>query len=319
VTWYVLGAKEVWCAVRRFSTSSGRMLTISTRPLSGSRIRAFGGATGTALAVVVVAAPLVIQAPRNYLYAWGASSSQFERARFDAILSRLGAPADVVETDYRSAVALFTGHATDWSAFIYNQGTTCDSGAVPFQLRADRADYLVVGDFNKPGVLDSPCLLSQATTNIWAVELLHTATDDATVFELVALPSGQPGLTNVLVGVQPSTSLAGSVSTIQWDLPKPTAVSQISLGQATAGSKTKRVSVDVEEPGGRWDVVEQAQSGVGDGAGNVPFLLDRYTGGPIVSVRVVVTGTDPSVPDTISDLAVIGPYPTGGSSTTSPG
>ena len=318
VTWYVLGAAEVWAGARRLYATKVPALALSAGRLRGPQIRVVGTAMSASLVIAFVAVPLVAQAPRDYLYAWDASSSHFGGARYDAILSALGQPSDVVETDYQSAIALFTGHVTNWSAFISNQGSTCNSAAVPLQLRGDRADYLVVGDFNKPGVLDSPCLLSQATTNTWAVELLHTATDNATVFELVALPSGHPGLTNVLVGIQPTTDVNGPVTTISWNLPKPAAVSQISLGEALAGSTaTKHVSVEVEEPGGRWDVVAQAQSGVGDGTANVPFLLDHYTGGPIVSVRVAVTGTDSTVPDTISDLAVIGPFSNSGSSTTS--
>ena len=317
VTWYVLGAAEVWAGARRLAARMRPAVALSGRPLRGSSVRVVGAALGAALVVVVVAVPLVVQVPRNYLYAWGATSSHFGGTRYDAILSRLGRPSDVVETDYRSSVALFTGHTTDWSAFIFNQGSVCDAFTVPLELLSDRADYLVLGDFNKPGVLDSPCLLTEATTNVWAVELLHTAADNATVFELVALPSGQPDLVNVLVGIQPTTDVTGAAMTISWDLPAPAAVSQISLGQATAGSKTKHVSVEVEHPGGEWDVVAQARSGVGDGAGNVPFLLDHYTGGPIVSVRVVVTGSDPTVPDTISDLAVIGPHAGPGGSTTS--
>lgn len=308
VAWYVLGAAEVWAWTGRLAVRARPAVAHSTRLLKGPAVTVFRPTLGAGLVIVFVAAPLVVQVPRNYLFAWGATSSHFGGTRYDAILARLGSPSDVVETDYQSSVALFTGHTTDWSAFISNQGTVCDAAAIPLELLSDKADYLVLGDFNKPGVLDSPCLLTQATTNIWAVELLHTAADNATVFELVALPSGHPDLTNVLVGIQPNTDVSGAVTTISWDLPAPAAVDQISLGQAAAGSKTQQVSVEVEEPNGRWDVVAQAHSGVGDGAGNVPFLLDHYTGGPIVSVRVVVTGADPAVPDTISDLAVIGPY-----------
>ena len=314
VAWYVIGATEAWAAVRRLSARRRLAGSLSARAGTGWPLRVGGVALGAA----IVAVPLVVQMPRNYLYPWNVDSSRFGGSRYDSILSRLGRPSDVVETDYRSSIALFTGHATNWTGFIYNQGDTCDSSNIPLELLSDKADYLVVGDFNKPGLLDSPCLLSQASSNSWAVELLHTATDDATVFELVGLPSGQSGLTNVLAGVQPSTSVTGSVSTVSWELPKPAAVSQISLGQATAGDRsTKQVQIGVEEVGGRWDVVAEAQSGVGDGTGNVPFLLDRYTGGPVVAVRVVVTGTDAAVPATISDLGVIGPFSRTGASTTS--
>ena len=305
VTWYVLGAAQVWAGASRLARSHHAESAVQL--------------AGVALGALLVAGPLVAQMPRNYLYPWGASSSRFGGARYDTILSRLGGPPDVVETDYRSAFGLFTGHATNWSAFIYNQGATCEPLPIALELIADRADYLVVGNFNKPGVIDSPCLQMQAATSGW-VELVHTATDDATVYELVGPVSGHPGLVNVLSGaIPPVASTQGTYSLLTWSLPRPTRISQVSLGQAVAGSgPTRGVQIDVEDPGGQWSPVAQVASGVGDGAGSAPFLLDRYTGGPVIGVRVGVYGTaNGGQSAAVTDLAVIGPAPSPGASTTS--
>ncbi len=70
------------------------------------------------LAALLIVAPLGAQFGRDYLFADGQSSSKPDGSRYMALLAALGRPGDVVETDYRSTVALFTGHRTANTAFV---------------------------------------------------------------------------------------------------------------------------------------------------------------------------------------------------------
>ena len=78
-------------------------------------------------------------------------------------------------------------------------------------LRDDNAKFLVVGDFNAPDFMDSPCLLQLATRPSTAraldiVRLLSTSHDQTSVFELLGPGTPQPGLVDWTAGVTPVVS-----------------------------------------------------------------------------------------------------------------
>lgn len=297
VGWYVIGAARAWTVVRS---------VVRNRP----RARAGFATFGSALVAVFVLVPLVAQVPRDYLFPWGQSSSQFAGSRYVQILRHLGTPSDVVETDYQSSTALFTGHRTNWTAFLWNQPPVCYLPAALAQLASDHARYLLLGDINKPGVIDNACLATFAQTGDWAVPLLNTRRDDASVYQLVGPATGNPGLVDVLSGATASASDPGPVVTLTWTLAAPAQVSQVSLGQATySGAPTSSVSVEVESPDGSWTVVERAGGAVGDGGSAAPYLLRSYNR-PIAAVafRVIVVGGGPGDGSAwVTDLAAVGP------------
>jgi hypothetical protein len=285
--WYVLGVVSAW----RFFRRRARRAAEGGRPVAAAGLAALGRPVVAAgLAAAVVAVPLAVQMPRDYLFALGQASSRPGGSRYAEILSRVGEPAQVVETDYRSAVQLFTGHATQWTAFVDTTGS-CDPSTVERDLAADRAAFLLVGDLNKPDLLDSTCLLQQAESQPWAVELLHTSRDDATVFELVGAGTGNPSLSADLA-VQ---SAPGGT----WLLPAGSEISQVSLGSASAP-----VRIDLLEPGG-WVPVAGSKTAVGGGPGSTPFLLAAFSHPLRASaVRVTFSGSGTG---SFRDLAVLGP------------
>ena len=304
VGWYVTGA--VWAA-----RWAGRWAA-HHRPRPDRRVVA---GLATFAVAAVVAGPLIAQAPRDYLYGWGQSSSRPMGSRYVAILSRLGAPSDVVETDYQSTIALLTGHATNWSAFLATSTGLCWLPGVQADLASDRAGYLVLGDVNKPGLVDSSCLAGLMPTYTGAVPLLHTARDSATVYELVGPGTGHPQLTDVLASATPALlTSGGTTATARWLLPRPEPVSQVSIGQAAAlVGPTTDVRVQVERPDGRWVTLASATSAVGDGAAaRAPFLL-ATPARPLLAValRVIVTGPGAAAGAQVTDAAMIGPGPAG--------
>ena len=294
VAWYVIGAAWLWAFLRRRIGA----------PRAVRRLRT----ASIVLALVFVAAPLAAQIPRDYLYGWGQNGSHFGGSRYAAVLRALGRPSDVVETDYRSSVALFTGHATNWSAFT---GTLsiCYGPAVLSAINADHAGFLLLGDVNKPNQIDSPCLQSQVRLADWAVRILHTARDNASVYELIGPYTGHPGLVDVLKSAgSGGYSTAGTTTTVSWHLPRPEPVSQLSVGEAAADQgRTTSVRLEIEHPDGTWSVMAQARSGVGDGRGRAPFLLAKPSPAQMaVGVRVVVDAAGPG-PSTVRDVVALGP------------
>jgi hypothetical protein len=255
------------------------------------------------LVLAVVVGPLVAQMPRDYLFEWNQGSSQFEGSRYMALLSRLGTPAQVVETDYTSTTALFTGHRTKNTAFL-DAVNQCDLSVTTADIAADNASYLLLGNVNKPHFMDSPCLLGQAETSPWAVPLLHTERDNAFVFELIGPGTGRPDLTDLNAGTQPRNR--GPV--IEYDWGAPRTVQQVSVGEAAlTGSPTSSVEVDLRAPDGRWLSVARANSAVGDGPGRAPYLLATFANGSeATAMRVVVTGTQPGATASVSDVAALG-------------
>jgi hypothetical protein len=293
--WYVLGAVESWKWV------CGRL---SARSLHRPALLTVGAVVAV---VAVVAAPLVAQTPRDYLFAWGQDSSRFQGSRYASILSHLGPSTDVVETDYASSTALFTGHHTASTAFIDTVSQCYVPGALA-AIAGDDAGYLLVGDVNKPGLSDSPCLASAAAAGGWAVELLRTTRDDATVFELVGPGTGHPGLRNLTGMATMNLRISGRTATIQWRWGRTQPVTQVSLGAASAGDRTTAVDLQLQMGDGTWRTIESSSRPVGDGAGAAPYLLAQLpVPVPATGVRVVLTApAGASLVPTTSDVVAVG-------------
>jgi hypothetical protein len=305
--WFVVGA----AAVGRWA------LALRGRQLSRAAVSA-----GLAGAVLFVGVPTAAGFTRNYQWAVGQKSSEFARSPAISLLKALGPSGTVVETDYRGTVAYFTGHRTAWTAFTTttpygpfgpeNNGN-CRLAVVETALRDDDARFLMVGDVNAPGLMDSPCLLGLASSPgtakaLGAVRLLSTSHDQTSVFELLGPGSSQPQLTDWTEGVTPlsSPSAPGAVrarvvplarngqgdvggtgfvgradqgrAELTWYWPRPVPLSQLSLGSVTSTTAISSVTVLIETPARAWKVVAGAPGPVGD-AGAVPYLLAKLPPG----------------------------------------
>jgi hypothetical protein len=288
--WYAVGAAAAWRAV------AARVR--SRRP---NRLPLTRGAGALAVAAIVVV-PLALQMPRDYLFNTKQSGSHFEGSRYAEVLARIGPASVPVETDYLFSTALFTGHRTAASAFDVTV-IGCYVPGIVGAIKADNAGFLLVGDVNKPGVMDSPCLLQLGNSQPWSVRLLHTARDDASVFELIGPGTGHPDLTDMVrSSVFAREQSPGSV-VYQWTWASPAALRQVSTGEAGftgPGSRTSGVTLQVRGASGRWTTVTGARSAVGDGKGNAPFLVASLAGVSATGVRVVVDGQGSSV--SVSDV-----------------
>jgi hypothetical protein len=146
--------------------------------------------------------------------------------------------------------------------------------------------------------MDSPCLLGLAESQPWAVRLLHTSRDDASVFELIGPGTAHPDLTDRLRTADLRRFSSMAAVTYQWTWTTPTDLRQVSVGEAGftgPGSTTTSVAVQIEVAPGRWTTVVSAPSAVGDGAGYAPFLLAaRPVAAGVTGVRVVVGGHGPT-------------------------
>ncbi len=304
LAWYALGGWVVGAALLRWwrqkNWARGRLV----RP---------GLAAVCATAIV---APLVAQFPRDYLFALGQSSSQPEASPYAAILARLGAPRDVVETDYESTLALVSGHPTADGAFLASL-TSCPDQAIRAALSADHASYLLTGALNKPEQVDSPCLLAEGTSQPWAIRLFRTGHDQATVFELVGPGTPNPGLADLTApapvsgstpvvavpvaqvgegdnpGTVPSTLAVAGTGVLTWDWGGAATVRQVSVGAAGAVSgPTAGVRVELRLPSGAWTSVAAAGTAVGDIPGTAPFLLASFPQGiTATALRVIIQGS----------------------------
>lgn len=297
--WYVMGAAAVWRSISPWAAKvPGRLPTIR--------------AGTTVLAAVLVVTPLVAQMPRDYLYGWYQNGSHFEGSRYAELLAHLGQPSDVVETDYISSTALFTGHRTNNTAFL-NTLDECTPSDATQGVAEDHAGFLLLGAVNKPGLIDSSCLLSLATSGAWAVPLLTTKRDTASVFELVGTGTGHPSLTDLNSGVLARTSSSGLSTTFEWDWPGIAPVVQMSVGQAElVGAATTSVVVELRLGEGKWVPAASVSTGIGDARGDAPYLLTLPSGQPDADgVRVVLTGSVPGAPAAVADVAVLGLSPGG--------
>ncbi|HET9690388.1 MAG TPA: hypothetical protein VFP61_04505 [Acidimicrobiales bacterium] len=273
-----------------------------------------GAALGGALVVVVVAAPLVAQFPRDYLFSVFQHTSRPEGSRYMRLLAAL--PPGTVESDYPSTTALFSGQPTAETAFVANQApgngpVVCQSAAADLAgVEADRAAYLLAGDLNKAHQTGNPCMLAWATTAPQMVRLMRGGPDAASVFELVGPGTVHPGLVD-LTGAGARVDASGSVAldpvdaadtpgsapysagpgavTVTWAAPTP--VAQVSIGGAhSLDGRTGPVELQMLEGSG-WVTVAHAPSGVGDVPGGAPYLLVRPAGVAAAGVRVVLAGT----------------------------
>jgi hypothetical protein len=295
--WYVLGAQAIGRAA--WATWTARSRRRARSPASGWPV-----AAGAAVAAVLVIVPLLAQLPRDYLLGAGQDTAHFAGARYSRILAHLGTPSDAVETDYLSSTALYTGHQTRGFAFTNTLGS-CQVDAVRFALAVENAAYLLLGDLNKPGQLDSPCLYRTATSSPWAVQLLRTNRDRASVFELIGPGTGHPDLRDLTGSATTSQRVSTDGSSIfEWDWTGPAPVTQVTVGGAAAGTATRSVVLQMRDGRGAWQTIAASPSAVGDGKGAAPYLLATPSGRQATGVRVVITGEGPAA---VEDVHALGP------------
>jgi hypothetical protein len=320
--WYVVGA----CA-------SGRALLA----LGGRSVSRAAVAGSVVVAVLAAGVPTAAGFTKDYMYKVGQQSSEFVRSPAMSLLKALEAPSAVVETDYRGSVAYFTDHRTAWTAFTattpYGPFASADRCLVPTvktALAQDEAGLLTVGDFNFPGMMDSPCLLKLATTRgtaaaLGAVRLLSTGLDQTSVFEFVGPGTSQPDLddhtgtapgspaTRVVLapdgqgdtgGIAYRAQARAGTVTFEWSWSAPVTLSQVSVGSVTGSAPLTAVAVAIKRPGGAWQTIASAPGAVGDG-GRAPYLLAELPSGwraTAVRVRARTSGAAE-----VANVAAIGP------------
>ena len=291
--WYVTGAAVVW----RWALDLG-----------GQTLSKVATSVAVVVAVLAAGVPTAAGFTRDYLYKLGLKSSEFAHSPAMALLKAIGPASAVVETDYRGSVAYFSGHRTAWTAFTAttpygpfarkNKGS-CTVPIVRRALKADDAEFLMIGDVNIPGLVDSPCLLQMASTAstsraVGAVRLISTDHDQTSVFEFVGPSSPQPRVTDWTAAVSPTAPAASVVlrrngkgdaggtgftlaardgtASFDWSWGTPVAVTQLSVGSVTSTSAVQAVNVSVEPARGVWKNVLAAPGAVGD-RGAAPYLL----------------------------------------------
>ncbi|HUE58651.1 MAG TPA: phospholipid carrier-dependent glycosyltransferase [Acidimicrobiales bacterium] len=299
--WYVMGAVAIWHALKK---------RIEDRRAEWVK-RA--QAASITIAVAAVGIPLVVQIPRDYLFNLGQSSSHFQGSRYMEVLSAFRPPSTVVETDYLYSTALFSGHLTARSAFDAT-ATLCYGPTIETAIAQDHAGFLLLGDVNKPGIMDSPCLLGVADSSPWAVRLLQTSRDDASVYELVGAGTAHPSLSVLGAAATPVLSTSGGTTTVTLTWDTPSVVTQVSVGEASlSGAPTASSTLQILTPAGEWVTEAQSRGAVGDGAHAAPYLLAALPSGTVATaVRVVLSGPDPGAPAFVSDLHALGSSAGGG-------
>ena len=306
LAWYALGA---W-------TVAGAVLRRIRRPRALVPARS----ALAALAAAVVVVPLAAQFGRDYLFGDFQDSPRPGGSRYMAFLAAVAPPGAVIETDYLSTTALFTGRRTADTAFLASNPlastTDCtDPASTERALAADGAGWVLTGSLNKPLMVDNPCILDQATTQPWSVRLLRSAEDGTSVFELIGPGTVHPHLRDLTAGASVATSGApgtwplpaqgdgdnpGSAptttgagpATFTWAWGAPAPVTQVSVGGARSlDGPTSGVTVQLRLAGGQWRTVAAAPGGVGDPPAATPFLLGRPPAGTdATAVRVTVAG-----------------------------
>jgi hypothetical protein len=302
LAWYVLGGWEI-----------ARFVLDWARRQRWPQARA--AVAMSMVAALLIVAPLGAQFTRDYLFNVRQNSSQPEGSRYMALLTQLGRPQDVVETDYRSTAALFTGHRTANNSFLATS-TACSDFVTDTSLSQDKAGYLLIGAVNKPLLIDSQCLFARATSQPWAVRLLRTDRDLASVFELIGPGTAHPDLVDATApatvttsgpllsqpippavgsehpGAAVATSATNGVGVINWTWQQPTTIEQVSVGAAGADSEpTSSVSVELLTPSGSWVVAASTAGSVGDAKGAAPYLLAQLGHGVVATaMRVVIHG-----------------------------
>jgi hypothetical protein len=311
--WYVLGGLAVWHKIRAWARSYHAVpddLRLTRAPAwkGGSTAVTASAAVAALVVAAAVAVPLALQFPRDYLFALGQNTSQPQGSRYARLLSQLGSPSQVVETSYLSTTALFTGHRTANAAFLGTL-TSCQVPSIRTELASDHAAFLLLGDLNKFGLVDGPCLWSVARSSDWAVPLLHTSRDNASVFELIGPGTAHPNLRDLVAASRESvTSGPGPVSIDQWDWGRAEPVSQVSVGAAGAPGAATSVVVQLRDTNGVWRSAARAETSVGDGRGAAPYLLATLPPGTLATaLRVIVAGAPEANDGAVADVHALGP------------
>jgi hypothetical protein len=313
--WYVVGG----VAVARY------VLALGGRTLS--RVAA---SVAVLVAVLFAGVPTAAGFTRDYLFNVGQKSYEFARSPAMSLLKAIGPPSAVVETDYRGSVAFFSDHRTAWTAFtlttpygplaIKDSGAACSVAVVKNALLADAADFLMVGDVNYPGHMDSPCLLHMASYPptariIGAVRLISTDHDQTSIFELLGRGSARPGLADwttttiprpaadPMVQVPNGTGDVGGTAfrapsadgraTFDWSWRQAEPVTQLSIGSITSTAPIRAATVSIELPDRTWNTISRVQGTVGDDS-VTPYVLTQLAAGTRalgLRVRVDTSGT----------------------------
>ena len=330
LAWYALGVLVCVQAALRWARRRER-----------PSVRSVKAATALA-ATVLVLLPLAAQFPRDYLFGMFQDTSHPQGSRYMEILAALKPHRTVVETEYRYTTALFSGHRTNNTAFTWIYHFGCSSALASKGIRLDNAGFLLNGDLNKANTTESSCLMRMATTQPWAVRLLRTHRDSATVFELIGPGTAHPNLRSLLPtariagtggvqelalaplgpgqadagdvpGTAPTTTASGGSGIITWSLARPSTLDQVSVGEAgVLHGASSRVALQILPVGGAWRTVTSATGNIG-GGGAAPFLLAQLSHGVKVSaVRVVVDGSGRVYAEDAAALGQGGAPPTAG-------
>jgi hypothetical protein len=294
MTWYVLGVRSATAAlirVTRRALAAWRTPTVRSNAIGLRRFVAAGSAT------LLVIAPLTAQFPRDYLFRVGQDSSAPHGSPYMSILSHLGTHQEVVETTYLWSTALFTGHRTASSAYHL----PCDDRAVRNAIQTDRGGYLLDAALNRPGQLESECLLHLADSSPWAVRLLRTRQDKASVYELIGPGTSHPDLVDLTPG-PPLSAL--DPRTQNWSWARPVEVRQVTLGAASSRlGPARHVVIELLNPRGEWIAVASSTGAVGDGS-RTRYLAVEFSSITLASaVRITVDG--PGGP-AVQDFHVLG-------------
>lgn len=311
--WYVFGASAV---LRRVVMGARRKVPTAFR---------IGTSMTVLITTIVAVGPTLSGFTDDYLFPRGVQSSSFAGAPAMLFLGSIGSPKDVVETSYRGSVAYFTGHRTAWSAFVATTpigpippSGRCTVPAVRTYFREDKAKYLLLGDLNRPDVIDSPCLLRLVTGlrsahRLGAVQLLATRVDDDAVYELLGPGTVQPDASDLTNLVRPTSEAPvagarggayyaaprGGRVIFDWDWQRVARVVQISIGQVSSRARITHVVVSTcASPGGPSDssgcrVLATTNGAVGDGRKPDYILISLKRGvcARRLEVAVVTTGS----------------------------
>ena len=173
---------------------------------------------------------------------------------------RLGAPADVVETDYLSSTALFTGHETR-EPCLHSTRSRCvlRRREVRLALAQDDAGLPAARRRQQAGrARQSLPLRGRARPSPWAVQLLRTDRDNASVFELIGPGTGHPDLHDLTAARPPPPGgpRANGTSVLEWDWGTPGAgdARSVSARPGARATSTVRRRPDAKA---RWAVAHR--------------------------------------------------------------
>jgi hypothetical protein len=188
---------------------------------------------------------------------------------------------------------------------------------------------LLSAALNKPGTVDSDCVLGVASSQVWAVRLYRTGRDLASVFEIVGPGTPHPDLTDLAgkaaitsptgpvtwapelaqspgdqAGQFPSVASSGPAGVLTWDWDAPAVVHLVTLGSARSDSGERGgVVVELQGPDGQWRPVASSPTAVGDGT-PTPWLLGQFD--PPITARAVRVRVEGQGRIQVHDLHVVG-------------